>query len=393
MKSNELLIFFSLLVIISYLMEYIAKKTKISSVFMLLSLGIGLQYFTKEFDLKALPINQVLPLLGTLGLILIVLEGALELNFSLERRKSVFKIIGISAIITLTTLCIISLIFYYYFDGTIQESVLNAVPFSVISSAIAIPTAVNFSEFRREFVVYESSISDVLGILVLNLAMQPDFPGLNTGLFLMYEIILIAGISITLCFLLLYLLENINSHVKFFLIISIIVLAYGFAKKLHLSALILVLIFGLFINNTKIFIPAKLLNIFKTDRLSKELNLFKSIASESSFIIRTFFFVFFGYSIKLTDFSNFHNIKIAGILVLVIFSIRLVGFLLLNRRLTYPIFLIGPRGLINILLFLSIPFSLKLKSLNDSVLVMVIVMSIIILVFGGFAPKNEVKQI
>ena len=80
-------------------------------------------------------------------------------------------------------------------------------------------------------------------------------------------------------------------------------------------------------------------------------------------------------------------------MVLVIFSIRLVGFLLLNRRLTYPIFLIGPRGLINILLFLSIPFSLKLKSLNDSVLVMVIVMSIIILVFGGFAPKNEVKQI
>ena len=129
----------------------------------------------------------------------------------------------------------------------------------------------------------------------MKLAMQPDFPGLNTGLFLMYEIILIAGISITLCFLLLYLLENINSHVKFFLIISIIVLAYGFAKKLHLSALILVLIFGLFINNTKIFIPAKLLNIFKTDRLSKELNLFKSIASESSFIIRTFFFVFFGY--------------------------------------------------------------------------------------------------
>ncbi len=374
-------------------MEFIAKKTRISSVFMLLSLGIGLQYFTKLFDLKTLPISQILPLLGTVGLIMIVLEGALELKISSERTKPILKIIGISAIITLVTICLISAIFYNYFGSSLRDSVLNAVPFSIISSAIAIPTASNFSEFRREFIVYESSISDVLGILVLNMAMQEDFPSIGTSVFLLYEIILISGIALLLCFLLLYLLENINSHIKFFLIISIIILAYGFAKNLHLSALLIVLIFGLFINNTGVFIPQKLLPFFKTDRLTKELNFFKSISSESSFIIRTFFFVFFGYSINLNDFSNIENIKIAGILISIIFSIRLLGFLILSRRLTYPIFLIGPRGLINILLYLSIPINLKIKAVNQSVLIMVITMSIIILIFGGFAPKNEIKQI
>ena len=96
-------------------MEFIAKKTRISSVFMLLSLGIGLQYFTKLFDLKTLPISQILPLLGTVGLIMIVLEGALELKISSERTKPILKIIGISAIITLVTICLISAIFYNYF--------------------------------------------------------------------------------------------------------------------------------------------------------------------------------------------------------------------------------------------------------------------------------------
>ena len=43
---------------------------------------------------------------------------------------------------------------------------LAAMPFAVVSSAVAIPSSAGLADATREFVVYESSLSDILGVLV-----------------------------------------------------------------------------------------------------------------------------------------------------------------------------------------------------------------------------------
>jgi len=47
--------------------------------------------------------------------------------------------------------------------------------------------------------------------------------------------------------------QNIKSHTKLFLLITVLLLLYAIGKKMHLSSLIIILIFGLLIANMKLF--------------------------------------------------------------------------------------------------------------------------------------------
>ena len=85
MNPYSILIFLSILVVISYGFDLLAKTTKIPSVLMLLACGVGLQYAANYFGLSfALP-RVVLEIFGIIGLILIVLEGSLDLELSREK--------------------------------------------------------------------------------------------------------------------------------------------------------------------------------------------------------------------------------------------------------------------------------------------------------------------
>jgi Kef-type K+ transport system membrane component KefB len=69
------------LVIFSYLFDLFAKKTRFPSVVMLLLTGIILSLVTKYFGVSPVDNSRLLAVLGNVGLILIVLEGALEIHF------------------------------------------------------------------------------------------------------------------------------------------------------------------------------------------------------------------------------------------------------------------------------------------------------------------------
>src|SRR5690606_29532233 len=60
----------------------------------------------------------------------------------------------------------------------------NAIPLAVISSSIAIPTAQHLSARNREFVTYESSLSDIFGVLIFNFIIINDHVELaSVGIF------------------------------------------------------------------------------------------------------------------------------------------------------------------------------------------------------------------
>ncbi len=165
----QLIITLCVLLLFAYIFDISAAKTKIPSVVLLLLLGWGVRQGTILLNLQIPSLMPLLPVLGTMGLILIVLEGAMELK--LDRSK--LPLVGKSFFMAILPIILISGLLgwvFYESDGIIsfKDALANAVPFAVISSAIAIPSSRNLGSENREFVTYESSFSDILGVILFN---------------------------------------------------------------------------------------------------------------------------------------------------------------------------------------------------------------------------------
>jgi potassium/hydrogen antiporter len=81
--TNYIILVLCIIVILSYLFDLAGKYVKIPSVIFLIFLGIGLQYIVKAIKLDIPDLQPMLPVIGTLGLVMIVMEASLDLK--LER--------------------------------------------------------------------------------------------------------------------------------------------------------------------------------------------------------------------------------------------------------------------------------------------------------------------
>ena len=86
----------------------------------------------------------------------------------------------------------------------------------------------------------------------LNPAEDSGVGGFALNILLTIVISLIASYAIILIF------QQIKSQAKLFLLIAVLLLLYALGKQLHLSSLLIILIFGLVIANMKLFFGGKL---------------------------------------------------------------------------------------------------------------------------------------
>lgn len=389
MTTYTTLIILSGLVIFSYLFDLLAGKTKIPSVILLLFLGIAIKQIVDYFGVKTFDFTKILPALGTLGLILIVFEGSLELKYSREKNAIIKKTFFSALIILLLTCASITFLINYFTGQSFYLCFVNSIPFCVVSSAIAIPSSAGISKTKREFIIYESSFSDILAIILFNFAISNTqfdvsaFTGLGIELIV---IILFAAIS---CVCLLYLIGHIKHHIKFFLIISLITLVYAIGQSYHLSALIVVLSLGLFLNNAgQIRIPW-FRKLFLYSTYSSELKQLLHLSGESAFVMRTFFFVMFGYSMDIYQLENISILITGGAILLAIYLIRFLYIKLVSKIDLMPELVLIPRGLISVLLFYNLPAGLKIKGIETGLLFVVILGTSIIMSLGLLVSKKE----
>ncbi len=387
--AYSVLIVLSVLVVLSYAFNYIAIKIKIPSVLLLIASGIALKYAADHSNLTLPPTKTLLEILGVTGLIFIVLEASLDLKIQRDKLPLISRAF-LSAIVLLTlTAGLIALIFTTYYDTNFNQALIHAIPLSVISSAIAIPSVSNMQEEKKEFIVYESTFSDILGIIAFNYFVTEHSSGINALLGFSWDLILIVLISIISTIALIFLLNHATTHVRFFLTFAIIILTYSMAKYLHLPSLILVLCFGLVLSNFKLFdFPQvhRFLSFSKLNDVTKELKL---MTVETAFIIRTFFFLVFGYSINLLLLKS-NEVIIVGLAIIVLTIVLRFLFLKFWLKInSTPMTLIAPRGLITILLFYSIPVEQRLEKFSEGVLFIVIVLTSIAMTIGLLINKQN----
>ena len=160
------IILFSSVVIFSYIFNSISSKTNLPSVILLIGIGVCIQILCTVFKVDNIEYMKQLEILGIIGVILIVLEAVLDLKIRKDKIGLIIKTILSSIIGLVGCTYIISFIFRFFLDLDINNSILYALPLSVLSSAIVIPSVSNLNEYNKEFLIYESIFSDIIGIIV-----------------------------------------------------------------------------------------------------------------------------------------------------------------------------------------------------------------------------------
>jgi hypothetical protein len=386
-----LIITICFLLLVAYVFDITSSKTKIPSVILLLVLGWAVSQTASYFEIPIPDLSPSLPILGTIGLILIVLEGSLEL----ELNKSKFPFVRKTSLIAFLPMLLFSFglasAFQYFGNTTFKIGLANAIPFAIISSAIAIPSAQNLLSKNKEFITYESSLSDIFGVIFFNFITLNDNIGTKSVGHFILELFLILIISFVSTIGLAFLLSKIKHHVKFAPIILMIVLIYAISKIYHLPALIFILLFGLFLGNLDEIKHNKFIQRLQPDILNKEVHKFKELTTEIAFLIRSLFFLLFGFLIKVNELLNSETIVWAVGITFGIFVLRFV-LLKLFKQAIKPLVYIAPRGLITILLFLTIPISQTIEIANKSLIIQVIILSALVMMLGLMTNKKNEEQ-
>lgn len=393
----------SLIIILSYLFNRVSEKSNIPSVLLLIFLGIlsrefiGLFGVEKDRILEIFSRIKILEVLGTLGLILIVLEAALELKIAKEKLKLISKSFFIALLGLLICMFGIAGILTLSFDQMSWNiALIYATPLSILSSAIVIPSVINLNEYDEEFHIYESTFSDILGIMVFYFLIELVKPSSNVMVLgdFTFGLVVTIVLSVILSYVLIYIFQNLETKVKLFLMIGVLFLLFSIGKLMHLSSLLIILVFGLILSNYKIFFVGKLKRYLRPMAIENIKETFLMITIESAFVVRTFFFVIFGFSIALTTLIDVKVALVSAAVLVVIYSSRILSFLPFKHQNLKRAVSIAPRGLITLLLFYSIPEESIFEDFKSGILLFVIIVTSLVMTSGLMKKdeKNEVED-
>ncbi|MCO4814364.1 MAG: cation:proton antiporter [Flavobacteriales bacterium] len=404
MNPYLLIIALAGIIILSFFFNVLSKKTNIPSVLMLIGLGMGVKTWMQSQGIinEDLKLNSILEVIGNVGLVMIVLEAALDLKLEREKTGLILKSFIIATLGIAGSMFALGGFFLYIFPSTnLYTALVYAIPLSIMSSAIIIPSVGRLVGKKKEFMVYESTFSDILGIMVFYFMIGADGGAGEGSIF--WEIALnIMGtiiLSVIVAYVMVYLFQHLQMQVKLFLIIGILLLLFAVGKYFHLSSLLLILAFGLVLNNTEVFFQGRLKKIFDAEKVKPILHDFHTLTLESAFLVRTFFFVIFGLSISISSLYNFEVAVNSFAIVAILYLIRFILLRVFAKEYMFPEVFIAPRGLITVLLFFVLMKNDSFHIANFDtglllypILITSIIMMIALITYRGEKVKDVLMQ-
>ena len=389
MNSYVIVILLSSIVILSYFFTVISKKTNIPSVLLLIATGIGIKYLATQYGFVNYEVEPLVRVLGAVGLIMIVLEAALDLDVHREKLSLIRNSFFSALFIFIISAVGITFLLVYWLDEPIDKSFIYAVPLSIISSAIVIPSTSHLPALKKEFIIYEASFSDIVGILVFNYMVMNKVLDFQSTIIFAGRVGLAIVISAVASLLLIYMLSKIEGVLKFFLVFAILSMVYASGELIHLPALLIILVFGILLNNSNLLVKGGLAKIIPIQNLHSIQGLMKTVTAETSFLIRTFFFIIFGYTINLKVVVEPDVITIGTLIVMLLLIVRYIYLRLILKANLFPELFLMPRGLVTILLFYSIPVEKQLTNFKVGIIFYIVVLTSLLMMVGLMFFKKE----
>ncbi len=396
-SAYSLIIVASIILIISYFFGEISKKSSIPSVLLLIVLGVVAKFGLDYAELGDIKFDGILEILGIVGLIMIVLEAALELKLEKDKAIPITKSFVIALVGLLLSTWLTAIVLQYFIDGLDTLAAwIYATPLSILSSAIIIPSVIDLQKDKKEFHIYESTFSDILGIMLFyfltgqvhEVGEVDAHGGASFGEFALTTLITVF-IAFVSSYAIIFIFQKIKSSVKLFLLIAVLLLIYSVAKQAHLSSLIIILIFGLLVSNMDVFFRGKLKQWLDHEAAHNMYHGLHVITMESAFVVRTFFFVIFGITITFDSLADARVIALSAICLAIIYIVRFVILRGSVGKNIIPQLFIAPRGLITILLFNAIPESVINAGFKKGILLFIIIGTSIIMTIAMIYNKRR----
>ena len=323
-NTGLIIAFIGLLIFAAHLFTEIFSRKRIPDVLLLMIIGLILGpvfHLVKPEDL-----GPVASVFTTITLVIILFQSGTELNFSiiLNSIRGTMKLTLINFFVTMIVVALLGLLY----KVNILTSLMLGAIIGGTSSAVVIPmvSQLKISKKGGTILILESAFSDVLCIVFAWAFMQAILSGsMNVGRVIgeiVSSFILATVIGVIAAILWSYVLERVR-HVKNSILTTpaFVFIVYGFNEWLGFSGAIAALAFGIGMANIDSMYQRGLIvkGLFKNK--PSELNdTEKQLFSEVVFLLKTFFFVYIGVSIKI---DQLEAILIGLVITIVLFVMRI----------------------------------------------------------------------
>lgn len=383
----------SLFLLIVFGVERICRLWGVPSVIVLVASGLIARPVLDSIGVQLTWAGMLVPIVGTIGLVLIVLEGALDIELKRERIRLIGATLFLAAAGFAVCVGVFASIALLVLELSPVQAVLLATPFAVISSAVAIPSSGFVPPKKREFVIYESSMSDIIGVLVFFSLLGSDGSIKGALLSLLGGGLLSLLLSLFCAAALMLVLLRVEGHIRFVPLLAGLFALYATGKLLHLSPLIMVLFFGLLLNKPTLVTRFRPFHDWVEADYETTLSEFKTLIVELTFVVRGFFFVLLGYWTDLSDLASPWAWLAAALVLLVIFGSRYALLRLTLRAAVGPLVWIAPRGLITVLLFLAAREAFAIPSYLDGAVMLVVLGSSALILAARSVSGNDTSAV
>ncbi|MBN2694785.1 cation:proton antiporter, partial [bacterium] len=388
-----IILIIGVVVFVAHIFTALFERTGIPDVLLLMILGI----------LAGPVLGVVTPadfgkvggIITTISLIVILFEGGTTLDI-----KNLTKAMGPTLSIALATffasVFLATLFCYLILDFKILEGLMLGTIIGGTSSAVVVPLVrgLKMKEPVSTILILESAITDVLCIVFTIAFIQAAMGEAGeTGKLvgsIFASLVVAAVIGVAGGFVWLLFLDKIRQFPNtIFTTFAFIFILYGMAEKLGFSGAITALSFGIALTNLKVNTSS--VNKFSMLHTISHINeVEKTFYREMVFLLKTFFFIYLGISIK---FDNFLLTIFAFVLVVAIYVGRLfITKFVLNKNSTIKeaslVSVMVPKGLAAaVLAGIPIQFGIKNGDKIQTVVYSIVLISIILT--SGIVPFIE----
>ncbi len=315
------------IIVIGFLSNYLFERTGVPDMLFLIILGVLFGPMTGLVNTGS--IMELAPYLAALALVFILFDGGMSMNiyrvFSESPRAVILAATGFA-------LSVISVTLFMMYIVTPPPPPLFSVLFGTIyggSSGIAVVSLVSKikpSEKCSTILSLESAISDILQIIFslavieIILTGKVDLTIVSQSIAGRFSIGIVLGIVFGLAWLSI-LKRVVKASYAYMLTLAVVLMAYAFSEFLGGSGALCSLLFGIMLGNEK--------EIYRILRMEKPSNTvvdvgLKRFESEIAFLLRTFFFVYIGLIVTISD------VRVVIIGVLISLILLLVRFGAIN---------------------------------------------------------------
>jgi potassium/hydrogen antiporter len=328
-------------ILIGFFANLLFRVTKIPSVLLLIAIGVVLGPATGWITSASL--IGIAPFFGTMALLIILLEGGLELDLESVIRQAP-KAALLAVLVFIFSAGSIAAFAFFVLHMSLFNSLMIAGIFGASSPAICLPviSGLSIKKEIQTILKLESTLGDVLLIVTVLLIM--DFQtagnqgsmGMVSRFFMSFAVaFVIASIAGALWSRLIGWMGR--EPLAYMLTLGFVFLLYFSVEELGGSAAIAVLLFGIMLENMHVVadrVSARVRFLFGIDIRAEQFVLhefMKNITEELSFLIRTFFFVYLGLILNFKSITPWIAVSSAGIVILLLVG-RWVGVQSIKRR-------------------------------------------------------------